>query len=147
LRRLARFIALPADERKLFLEAAILLLVVRLGLWIVPYRIVNRILEWGAPRSRGARGYDTLLVANAARAVRAMSRYVPKATCLTQALALRTLLGILGQPALLKIGVRKNAGSLEAHAWVESQGRVVLGGTRDLARYTALRAPAWTALP
>jgi Transglutaminase-like superfamily len=67
------------------------------------------------------------------------SRYVPTATCLAQALAGQTLLAQQGEPAVLRIGVAKNeAGKLEAHAWVESQGRIVIGASLDLCRYTQL---------
>ena len=72
-------------------------------------------------------------------AVTVASRYVPAATCLTQALAGQILLAQHGEPALLQIGVAKNeAGNLEAHAWVESRGRIVIGDSRELFRYTRL---------
>jgi hypothetical protein len=66
-------------------------------------------------------------------------QYVPVATCLTQALAGQILLTQHGEPALLRIGVAKNeAGKLEAHAWVESRGRIVIGALPELVRYTPL---------
>ena len=44
-----------------------------------------------------------------------------------------------GEPALLQIGVAKNeAGALQAHAWLESQGRIVIGNSREVFRYTRL---------
>jgi hypothetical protein len=47
------------------------------------------------------------------------------------------LLAHHGDPAVIRIGVAKNKnGQLEAHAWVESRGRVVIGGSRELFRYT-----------
>lgn len=65
--------------------------------------------------------------------------------CLPQALACHVLLRRAGHPATLYIGVRRpgdgvrrphdeepadrsRAGPLDAHAWVESEGRVVAGG-------------------
>jgi hypothetical protein len=47
-----------------------------------------------------------------------------------------------GLPADLRIGVaRSKSGELEAHAWVESMGRVIIGGTHvDLDRFTVLHA-------
>jgi hypothetical protein len=72
-------------------------------------------------------------------AVRVARRYVPAATCLSQALAVRTLFRRQGYPAQLRIGVTKGErGQLEAHAWVESEGKIVIGGSQDLARYTPL---------
>jgi hypothetical protein len=71
-------------------------------------------------------------------AVETVSRFVPAATCLTQALAAQVLLTRRGRAARLHIGVSKAEGrKLEAHAWVESQGRVVIGGS-GLERYTVL---------
>ena len=71
-------------------------------------------------------------------AVALVSRWVPKATCLTQAFAAQILLTRQGYPASLRIGVAKGeGGQFEAHAWVETQGRVVLGGPQ-LARFTPL---------
>jgi hypothetical protein len=71
-------------------------------------------------------------------AVTAASRYVPGATCLAQALAAQVLLGRTGYPARLRIGVAKGEErKFEAHAWVESQGRVVIGGP-GLGRFTPL---------
>jgi len=43
--------------------------------------------------------------------------------CLQRALVLEFLLAEHGQPAELRIGVRKWKGSLEAHAWVEISGQ------------------------
>jgi hypothetical protein len=39
----------------------------------------------------------------------------------------------------LKIGVAKNKdGKLDAHAWVESQGQVLIGNLHDLSRFEPL---------
>ena len=66
------------------------------------------------------------------------SRFVPKATCLAQALALHVLLQQAGYEVFLHIGVTNNEeGNLKAHAWIESQGRVLIGGS-DLNSYTPL---------
>jgi hypothetical protein len=51
-------------------------------------------------------------------------------TCLNQALAAQMLLAQRGYPALLHIGVAKGKeGQFQAHAWVESEGKVVIGGS------------------
>ena len=74
-------------------------------------------------------------------AVVVASRYVPMSTCLTQALAAQVLLARRGFPAHLHIGVAKKGAEarFEAHAWVESQGKVVIGGSEP-GRYTQLLA-------
>ena len=49
--------------------------------------------------------------------------------CLTQALAGQVLLERYGYPALVHVGVTKKAknGTFQAHAWLESDGKVVIG--------------------
>ena len=59
-------------------------------------------------------------------------------TCLPQALAAQVLLERCGYPARLRVGVVKGGeGQLEAHAWVESQGRIIVGGA-EVERYIPL---------
>jgi hypothetical protein len=65
-------------------------------------------------------------------AVRVASSYVPKATCLVQALAAEWILARCGYASRLHIGVARAEPSggrgLDAHAWLECGGRVLLGG-------------------
>ena len=61
-------------------------------------------------------------------AVEAASRYVPRATCLVQALALQALCARRGQATALRIGVAHGERrELEAHAWLEGEGRILIG--------------------
>ena len=56
------------------------------------------------------------------------------------ALDTQVLLSRRGHPTLHHIGVAKGEeGCLEAHAWLESRGKVVIGGS-ELERYTPLLA-------
>ena len=55
-----------------------------------------------------------------------MSDYVPRATCLTQAITAQILLYRHNHPSKLKIGVLKND-DFEAHAWLEINDKIVLG--------------------
>lgn len=76
---------------------------------------------------------------NIVHSVKSMSRYVPVATCLTQALTTQILLAQIGHSTDLKIGVAKSIeGKLEAHAWLESRGEIVIGKLKDLSRFTIL---------
>src|SRR5207248_10673296 len=71
-------------------------------------------------------------------ALGAAARRVPGATCLVQALAARILLGRQRIPAVVRIGVARERGApLESHAWVESEGRVVVGDAH-LDRYAPI---------
>jgi hypothetical protein len=73
------------------------------------------------------------------RVVKTASRYIPKATCLTQALAARCLLARQGHPTNMRIDVLKgDKGDLMAHAWLEYGGNILIGELVDHAEYTAL---------
>ena len=140
MKRLRKFLQLPSAERRLLVKAALLLGAVRLGLWLLPFRTLRRVLTQLGQGFEGLYKLDQCSEDRLAWGVTKASRYVPKATCLTQALATQVLLARRGQPALLRIGVVKGEeGRLEAHAWLESRGEVVIGGS-ELERYTQLTA-------
>ncbi len=63
-------------------------------------------------------------VAFITRAVHGLGRRL-RLTCLPRSLALCSLLREQGHPAVVRIGVRREAGQLLAHAWVELDGDVL----------------------
>ncbi len=137
MRKLLRFISLPSSDRMLLLRAAFMLTAIRLGLYLLPFKTLRRILErTGRPRRQRA----APSVEQVVRAVASASRYIPAAgSCLTRALAAQVLLLRNGHPASFHIGVTLNGGRrLDAHAWVESGGRIVIGETPELRHYTPL---------
>jgi len=137
MRRLYKFFRLPRGERWLLIKAALLLGVIRIGLRLLPFQTLKRLLDSASqPRATDQFSSDRI-----AWAVTAAGRYVlGDKPCLTQALAVQLLFKRRGYPASLRIGVaRKERGELQAHAWVESDDKVVVGGG-DLSRYTQLPA-------
>jgi hypothetical protein len=85
------------------------------------------------PSRLGSRG---LPAGRLERAVRLASRLVPRATCLTQALALNHLLARHGHASTVQIGVRKHDGRFAAHAWVECSGGTLLSSAIDVTAYS-----------
>lgn len=75
-----------------------------------------------------------------ARRIERLARFVPRASCLTQALALQYLLARAGHRSELQVGVRRDEdGRFLAHAWVSCNDRVVLGAaTTRLSDFTPL---------
>lgn len=136
MRRLQSFLRLPARERFLYLRTWLLLFRIRLMLWVLPYRRWRQIAAQMI-RVENERQLERPQVNQITRAVRVMSRYVPQASCLTQALAAQTLLANEGQRSQLRVGVTQNDGKLEAHAWVQIDGRVVIGGRESVVRFSA----------
>jgi hypothetical protein len=116
--------SLPRVEQVLLLRTLLVVSSVRLALWLLPIAAVRRMVL--TPGKRPTAGHPVPLLV---WAVRAVSRTVPFATCLTQALALQYLLMRSGHASKIHIGARKDpAGKFEAHAWVECEDQVVIGG-------------------
>jgi hypothetical protein len=124
------FLRTPA-ERILFIKALCVLVGVRVGLSLLPFPRFQAVFG----RIRAAIGVrrDTAAppsIAQLVWAVRFASIYVPNPTCLTQALAGQVLLEHHGYPTRLLIGVApddKGKAPFQAHAWLESNGTVVIG--------------------
>jgi hypothetical protein len=72
------------------------------------------------------------------RAVERAARVVPGATCLPQAIATRSLLAGYGIASDLKLGVQRTEEGLRAHAWLEREGQVVIGGSESRERFAPL---------
>lgn len=127
---------LAPAERRLLARAWLLLGMIRVALWLLPFRVVHRLL------ARTQTSPPRCSIEQIGWAVAVAGVYLPWATCLPQALTAQVLLRRNGHAADLKIGVaRDDRGRLEAHAWVESTGQIVIGGSATtVARYTPLPA-------
>jgi hypothetical protein len=139
-RRLARFARYSFREKRLLLEATVLLAVARVAILTVPFR-------WVAP-SLGRRRGESPVEADASEtkrakeigwAVETMSRHTFwKSACLAQAIAAQWMLNRRGLPGTLYLGAAKDdARGFIAHAWVRS-GPLVLTGSRGHENYAVL---------
>jgi Transglutaminase-like superfamily len=118
-----RFLRLSRPERHLLLRALVLLPAVTLALRLLGVRRCQEAMARLAPPCRAAPP-PAGRAAAAARMVLVASRHgLCRTDCLPRSLVLWWLLRRLGVPGELRIGVRKRAGQLEAHAWVEHGGR------------------------
>ncbi len=140
MQRLRKFLHLNQRDCRLLVNAAILLGTIRLGLWLLPFQTLRRLLARMTQTATELQQPNQASVGRVVWAVEVVSRYTPGGVkCLARALATQVLLGRRGHLTQLRIGVAKNEeGKLEAHAWVESQGKVVIGRLRDLSRFTPL---------
>jgi hypothetical protein len=137
---LYKFVRLSPADRTLLLQAMVLVGLIRLGLWLLPFQMLQRSLARLQPVETGTvQLVDRELQQRTAWAVTRVSRLVPQATCLTQALATQVLLARRQQPAVLRIGVaRDERGNFIAHAWVESAEHIVIGNLPGLDGFTPL---------
>ena len=72
--------------------------------------------------------------------VEAVGRRIPGMRCLPRALAAEVILRRAGRNPRFRIGVvRDDRGGIEAHAWVEDAGRIVVGAD-DRDRFAPLQA-------
>ena len=133
---LHKFLHLPAADRSLLVHAVLLIGAARVALWALPFNTARRLFARRARQS--AAPFPT--TERIGWAISVAKGFVPKGNCLPQALAAESLLTRSGYPVELRIGVAKtDEGRLEAHAWVESGGRLVVGDlTQGLATYTPL---------
>lgn len=138
-RRLAKFFRLSFSDQRLLMRAA---------LAVVSAKLAIRTLRLPAARAAVTRleclGWF-VTPAHPDRiiwAVEAAGRAIPcMKNCLVQAVAAEAMLIRAGHPCELRIGAAKNGpGELIAHAWLESEGRVLIGEF-ELERYTPLVAP------
>lgn len=130
MKTLRRFWSLSGYSRIVVLEAAIALAAGWIGLRFAGLRRWQKLLAGLAPgTSDPASATDPVRLESAraiARLELAAARHLFFNTnCLEQSLALWWLLRRRGIAAELRIGARKHEGRFEAHAWVESGGRVV----------------------
>lgn len=136
--RAVKFLRLPFADQWLLIKSAALLGMIRLSLEMLPFRLLLRGVE-RLSETDGKPKADQDWISRTSWAVTTASRYIPRATCLTQALTTKLLLGRRGHPAQLHIGVaRGEAKEFKAHAWVEAYGETVIGGWEDLPRYAKL---------
>lgn len=117
---LQEFRALPGEDRRSLARAWVYLLLADLALRVLPVPRVGALLRifGGRTRKEISIPADRLahLVGIAGR------HHLHPMTCLPRSLALQALLRRHGIEADLRIGVRREAGELRAHAWVEQAG-------------------------
>lgn len=115
---------MTSDER-LRQHALLWVGAVRLGLTLLPLRTLRGLLE----RASAAEAPPPLPASPAAvgAAVRAAARGVPSAHCLVEALAAEAMLRRRGVPAQLHLGVRRDGERIGGHAWLETDGEVIVG--------------------
>jgi Transglutaminase-like superfamily len=123
--RLRRFSALERPARGLFLRAMALLPLIALSLRWRGYRTTQAALQrfLSSPNEKPDDALVGKNVAVTAHMVNAADRHGPvHPSCLAKSLTLWWLLARQGISSRLRIGIRKENGKFEAHAWVERDG-------------------------
>lgn len=139
---------LSQSQRWLLCKTYVLLTLIRMGLWLLPFERLYKYLG-KLSHLQSLHGSDNQYlsrykqsIASVTWAIDASARRMPGTVkCLARALAAKVLLDRCGCASELKIGVAKNdVAQLEAHAWVEVENCVIIGRIHDLARFKILLA-------
>ncbi|MEP9378545.1 lasso peptide biosynthesis B2 protein [Aquabacter sp. CN5-332] len=118
------------------LQAVETLLALALGwllVFVLPFRVLAKLLGHAGPseNSQGQGASSTHLgIARGLgwRIERLAPRFPGRATCLVRAVAGWLLLRRRGISSVVRFGVRRHEGVLEAHAWIRVGETTVLGG-------------------
>jgi len=139
---LSKYVRLPAPDRRLLRSACWRLLVAWIALRFAAF---DRLLA----RTEATPGSETIDEANDPEkrvvricwAVEAVAARLPgMGNCLVKALAAGDMLRSRGLPGTLRIGATRGASTtdgLNAHAWIEFNGRALVGGP-DVSQYEVL---------
>jgi hypothetical protein len=124
-RKIQRFLKFDSSDRLVFLEALGLLPLTAIGLRGLGFtRFYGDSNRWAD--AQAGKSLTENAIPDAQRTARLVQLAARKglyhASCLEQSLALLWLLRREGIAGELRIGVRKEAGQLQAHAWVECLG-------------------------
>ena len=129
LKRIKNFHQLTGPEKQILFLAWRRLWQVRISLWFGSYKQTRSRIE-DKINSSATKPNKSVSADGIAYLVTVVSRWVPSATCLTQALVGEWMLKEAGFNTSLHIGIKKGEDKeFEAHAWIELNGEKLLGGT------------------
>ena len=128
--RLRKAFALSALDWLLIVQATLWFAVVELALRLLQFRTVLAILHEEKRSARNSHSQAFVVASGSpertAYCVELASRLHPfHATCLKKALVLYALLARRGFEVQLLIGAARDGSRLDAHAWLEHQGRIL----------------------
>lgn len=146
-RRLEQLRALATWERLLLVRLVLLLPAIGAALHLLGFKRTRDLLARLAPTPADQDRIAAAPTADEARRIAGLvgiaAHHGPyRATCLRQSLALWWLLRRRGIPAVLRIGVHKDAGDLQAHAWVEHSGLPLGADSLGYVPFVDLNSPA-----
>ena len=122
------FFKLSSVRKSLLVKSIILIIFIRLSLLLFSFSNVKKISKKFSKPKKYQK--NRITIEDILWSVRVASIYIPKSTCLIQAITAQILLSRYNYLSKLKIGVMKGH-EFEAHAWVEINDRIVLGESEE----------------
>lgn len=123
--KMLNFLKLNNSEKIILVKALLFLWIVRIMLSTLPFNFIHGIMKKFTKIQKNNKSQfskEKLIWT-----INVMSTFTPNASCLTRALSAQILLANYNYPSNIKIGVSKNEGEFEAHAWLESDEKIILG--------------------
>ena len=125
---LQKFRRLSPQERSFLIQAWCVLLVIDIALRCLPFPSIASFCRRLRATGNDENTISLPPVTQLAWLVNVAGRYSPFGTsCLKEALVLSWLMSQRGMATTLRIGVARRHGTLDAHAWLEHNGRIILG--------------------
>ena len=122
--QIKRFWKLSKDKKSLLIKSIVLTTLIRVCLYLIPFSRIHttfNTLSRIQINQNSPKKVDDIIWS-----VKVASQYVPKSTCLVQAITAQILMIHYNHDSILRIGVNKSK-DFEAHAWVEINKKVILG--------------------
>ncbi|KYJ86214.1 lasso peptide biosynthesis B2 protein [Sulfurovum riftiae] len=148
IRKFKKFTTLPAEEKKLFLEAYVTLGKMRAAILTVSFKRLTRALEH-KPHQKETIPLSEAQMQTAIKVGRAISRaaaYTPwESACLAQSLTAQKMLQKRGIPGVFYLGATKdeeNEEKMKAYAWSQCGDAIITGGGGHEA-FTVLSVFEW----
>jgi Transglutaminase-like superfamily len=123
---------LPRQRRRLLAEAFAWLTLAHAGLRFCHFQAIRRRFSAFA-RAGGPKLTPLIDTDDLVWAFHAARRHYPfETTCLVNAIAAEALFRRFGLHAVLCVGATRSEGQFQAHAWIEANNSVVVGGPSDM---------------
>lgn len=148
IQKFKKFIQLSKEEQKLFIEAYIMLGVMRAAILTVTFKRLTRTLTHGVEKKNlDELEVDEIKTAKrVGKAIMSASAYTPwESACLAQSLTAQKMLQKRGIPGVFYLGAMKDEESKEkmkAHAWSQC-GDTIITGARGHEAFTVLSVFGW----
>jgi hypothetical protein len=138
MKQLHKFFVLPLPQKWLLCQSFLLLGLIRLALWKLSFQQLTNVLLKGSSKSQPLPSRGSIADTDIIWALEVATYYLPgQPKCLARALVAKLLLMHYGYRCDLRLGVaRQNPEQLMAHAWVESEGKVLIGQIPELSSLT-----------
>lgn len=148
LQKIQKFLKLKREEKKLFLEAYIILGLMRAAILTISFKSLTRSLEHHTTKNEVTPLDDNeiQLAISVGQAITRVAAFTPwESACLAQSLTAKKMLQKRGIPGVFYLGVAKDEESKEkmkAHAWSQC-GEIIITGAKGHEFFTVLSVFEW----